>query len=388
MNFVYISPHFPPNYVAFSEALHKRGVNVLGIADEQFERLPSKLVMAMREYYRVPNMQDYDQLLRACGHFTHRYGKIDRVESHNEYWLETDARLRTDFNVFGVKSDSIGTIKRKSLMKQRFLEAGVLAPRGRVAHTRDEVHAFIDEVGYPIVAKPDIGVGAAGTYKLSSDDELKFFCDNHPGIDYILEEFIAGQLLSFDGLVDRDNHIVFCTGHWFSGGIMDIVNTDDHVYYYSLRELPADLEKAGRAIVKAFDIRERFFHIEMFRRDRDKKIVALEVNMRPPGGLTTDMFNYANDIDVYGEYANIVTTNRFAGTWSRPYHCCYVGRKDWKQYAHSHEDVLAECKSLLVHHQRMQSIFARAIGDYGYLLRSPKVDDVVEAAHYIHALKQ
>ncbi len=48
------------------------------------------------EYYYVDDMHNYDQILRACGHFTHRHGKIDRFESHNEYWLETDARIRTD----------------------------------------------------------------------------------------------------------------------------------------------------------------------------------------------------------------------------------------------------------------------------------------------------
>ena len=57
------------------------------------------------------------------------------------------------------------------------------------------------------------------------------------------------------------------------------------------------------------------------------KVVALEVNMRPPGGLTTDMFNYANDIDIYGEWAHVVVHNHFTSKITRPYHCCYVGRK-------------------------------------------------------------
>jgi len=42
-------------------------------------------------------MHNYDEMLRALGYFTHRYGKIDRIDSLNEYWLETEARLRTDF---------------------------------------------------------------------------------------------------------------------------------------------------------------------------------------------------------------------------------------------------------------------------------------------------
>ena len=73
---------------------------------------------ALTEYYRVNDMHNYDELLRACGYFTHRFGKLDRLDSQNEYWLETEAQLRTDFNIPGLKVEDMGRIKRKSLMKQ------------------------------------------------------------------------------------------------------------------------------------------------------------------------------------------------------------------------------------------------------------------------------
>ena len=43
----------------------------------------------------------------ACAFFTERFGKIDRIDSLNEYWLETEARLRTEFGVYGVQNDTI-----------------------------------------------------------------------------------------------------------------------------------------------------------------------------------------------------------------------------------------------------------------------------------------
>ena len=55
-------------------------------------------------------MHNYDELLRACGYFTHRYGKIDRLDSHTEYWMETEARLRTDFNVPGPRIKRDGAV--------------------------------------------------------------------------------------------------------------------------------------------------------------------------------------------------------------------------------------------------------------------------------------
>ena len=53
----------------------------------------------------------------------------------------------------------------------------------------------------------------------------------------------------------------------------------------------------------------------------DGKVVALEVNVRPPGGLTVDMFNYANDIDIYRQYGKVVAHKTFDAHISREYNC-------------------------------------------------------------------
>lgn len=384
MNFVYLSPHFPPNYRLFCVRLREEEVNVLGLADASYETLPAELKGALAEYYQVDRMDSYDSLLRALGHFTHRHGRIDRIESLNEHWLETEARLRTDFNVPGIREDGIGRIKRKSSMKEVYRSAGVRVARGAVARTLEEARKLVAETGYPVVAKPDIGVGASATFRIDDDARLAAFFAAKPPADYILEEFVRGRIFSFDGLADREGRIVFHTAHAYSQGIMETVNEDDHVYYYSLREVPADLEDAGRRTVRAFDVRERFFHLEFFRDDHDGGITALEVNMRPPGGLTTDMFNYANDIDIYREWARLVAHGRFTAAWSRPFHCAYVGRKAWKRYAVPHEELLRELGPLVCHHERIDSVFRAAIGDYGYLLRSAELEEILSAANRIH----
>jgi len=387
VNFVYISPHFPFNYIAFSERLNALGVNVLGVADESYDAIRPELKTALREYYRVGDMHHYDSLVRALGYFTHCYGKIDRLESHNEYWLETDARLRTDFNIHGLKLDTIYSMKRKSMMKELYRKAGVEVARGHLVPTEEAAHRLIDETGYPVVAKPDIGVGAARTYKIHNDRELAGFFKSKPPIDYIMEEFISGRVCSFDGLVDRDGNIVFYTSHVFSDGLMEVVTHDDTLSYYSLRAIPADIEEAGRRTLKAFNVRERFFHLEFFRRHGDDRLVALEVNMRPPGGMTTDMFNYANDIDVYTEWANLVVHNKFKAAFSRPYHCGYAGRKDNRSYAHTHDEILQRFGARVCLHEPMSGVFSAVMGNYGYLVRSPELEEVRAMTRYIQEMR-
>jgi len=81
MNFIFLSPHFPPNYYQFAVWLKNLGVNVLGIADEHHDNLRPELKSALTEYFRVNDMHNYDELVRALGYFTHRYGKLDKVKA-------------------------------------------------------------------------------------------------------------------------------------------------------------------------------------------------------------------------------------------------------------------------------------------------------------------
>ena len=77
MNFVFISPTFPENYERFCIALKNNGVNVLGVAETPYDQISPALRSAMTEYYRVGSLHDYDQMVRALGYFTFKYGKID-----------------------------------------------------------------------------------------------------------------------------------------------------------------------------------------------------------------------------------------------------------------------------------------------------------------------
>jgi hypothetical protein len=381
MNFIFLSPYFPNNFYNFCVELKNAGVNVLGIGDTPYQELRRELKESLTEYYRVDNMEDYSQLIKAGGYFTHKYGKIDRIESHNEHWLETDARLRTDFNVAGLKIDEIESMKYKSKMKEVFNQAGLNTARGKVMANLAEAEAFTAEVGYPVVVKPDNGVGAADTYKIENHGELVEFFNKKLELDYIMEEYIQGKIHTFDGLTDKDGNIVFSSSMVYKGGIMETVNEGLDMYYYIPRQLPEDIVEAGMKTAKAFDLQERFFHFEYFKMD-DGRIVALEVNVRPPGGLTLDMFNYANDINIYKAYAELVAQGSFNEDISRKYNCFYVGRKNFINYKHNLDDILNNYGDYIVLHEAISPILAPAIGDYGIILRTEDLEKGKEAVKY------
>ncbi|MDX9841420.1 MAG: carboxylate--amine ligase, partial [Desulfobulbus sp.] len=168
-----------------------------------------------------------------------------------------------------------------------------------------------------------------------------------------------------------------------SQGIMETVNEQRHIAYYSLRDIPPALEAAGMRCLEAFRVRERFFHIEFFHTGGDT-YTALEVNMRPPGGFTTDMFNYACDIDIYRVWAELLVHGRSDLPFERRYHCCYASRKHDLPYVHSHEEILERYAGELCQVDRVPGVFASALGDLGYIFRTPDPARLREIIDFIH----
>lgn len=383
MNFIMISPHFPTNYITFAHRLHDVGFRTLGIASTPYDELSDELKSYLTEYYRVDDLEDYDQVYRAVAFFAHKYGRIDRIESHNEYWLELDAKLRTDFNVFGYKEKDMESIKTKSKMKEVFKQAGLKVARGRVFANNDDAKQLVKELGYPVVIKPNSGVGANDTYRITNEEQLlEFFNRKNPSVEYIMEEFIDGDIVTFDGLTDHEGNIVFYASLEFSEAVLSTVEKDNDMYCYLPRTISKELVELGKKCVKAFNIRERFFHFEFFRVKSSKELMALEINCRPPGGLTIDMWNYANDFDIFREYGNIVKDNLFEGEISRHYNVVYISRKANKNYKYSLEDIRSRFDDAIIRIESIPGVFAGIMGEVGVIARTESLDEMREIITY------
>ena len=392
MNFIFLSPNFPKTYYNFTAALKRNGVTTLGIGDEPYEQLSAELRDSLAEYYKVGSLENYDEVYRACAYFAFKYGKIDWLESNNEYWLLRDAQLRTDFNInTGLKNDGIDAIKYKSRMKEYYAKAGVPTARWHLVTSLDDGLKFIADVGYPVVVKPDNGVGAAATYKLKNEDEVRAFYGNLPKVQYIMEEFINGTIVSYDGVCNSNRDIVFETSHYFMDPVMDIVNDHLDMRYYSRKKIPEDLKDAGRRTIKAFESSSRFFHCEFFVLNEDKPglgkrgdIFGLEVNMRPPGGYTPDMMNYANDMDVYQVWANMICYDQgFFDPEHRPYCCVYASRRRDGSYVHSLEEIRSLYNGSILMDEEMPEVLADAMGDFAFAARFDAEEQAISFAAYV-----
>ena len=392
MNVVFISPNFPLYYYNFCKNLKIRGVNVLGIGDAPYESLPQHTIDSVTEYYKVGSLENFYEVEEACRFFNQKYGKLDWIESQNEYWLETEATLRKIFGVnSGTKIDDMAPMKYKSKMKDVYKSCNIPVARYILISTYENAINFTREVGYPVVVKPDNGVGASSTYKLENDDELSyFFATKDNNTTYIMEEFINGHVETFDGITDSNKNVLISASHVMLHSIMDTVNTcSDTAFYFQPFE-GKDIEFIGKKVVKAFDTRSRYFHFEFFRLEEDKEglgkkgdLVGLEVNMRAPGAYIPDMINYAYDVDTYALWSDVLIYDKIFVDVNRKYVVGYASRRNGIDYTHSYEEIKDKYKDKIKIDTEVPEALAAAMGNHVFIFRTEKEEELIEMIRFI-----
>ena len=378
MNVVFISPHFPLYFHNFCSRLKIRGVNVLGIGDASYQEISKETKDSLSEYYRVDSLENYDEVYKAVAYFISKYGRIDFIESQNEYWLETDARLRSDFNVnSGTKFEDLAVMKYKSKMKAVYQSVGLNVARYCLIDTFDNALAFVEKVGYPVVVKPDNGVGATSTYKLNNQHELEYFFATKDDRVYIMEEYVNGHVETYDGITDSKKNVLIANSTIMLNSIMDNVNDHCDTAFQNRIVAGTDIEEVGQKVVKAFDTRSRFFHFEFFRLDADKEglgkkgdLVGLEVNMRAPGAYMPDMINFSYDSDVYTVWADMVIYDKCYLDLKQQYLVAYIGRRDGFSYLHDNNQLRNQFKNDIVLDVDVPDVLSAAMGNHVFMVRS------------------
>ena len=96
------------------------------------------------------------------------------------------------------------------------------------------------------------------------------------------------------------------------------------------------------------------------------------------------MMNYANDINVYKVWADMVCHDRgFFDPEQRPYFAVYTSRRRGSSYLHSHEDIYAAYGSNILMYEEMPAALAGAMGDFAYMARFDSEDAAKSFAQYV-----
>jgi hypothetical protein len=370
MDFLYISPEFPPYSRMFVECLNRRGARVWGIGEADFYAMPEPLRGALKWYVRT-DLNDPGAVRQAVESLLSvqvgwgRAPRIDRVESHNEQWLRLEGFVNAAFDVPGIRPEGLDRLKKKSAMKAVFKACGLQVARGELVHSVGHGLEIAGRLGFPLILKPDEGVGASGIHRVECSEDLE---DLLPRLSepYLMERWVDAPIVTYDGLADGSGRVVFENSLVYGDGVLAYVLGGD-TFFYVNRRVADDLARAGRQLVAAFDIRGKFFHFEFFR--VNGAYYPIEINCRPPGGPILDMMNFSADVDLYDAYARMVMGEAVALPPEKRYYCGYLGRRD-RDYVMGHEQVLEAFGGALADFSENPPIFQQAMGRYRYILRA------------------
>ena len=90
--------------------------------------------------------------------------------------------------------------------------------------------------------------------------------------------------------------------------------------------------------------------------------------MRPSGGYSPDMYNFANEVDVYKIWADMVAYDKSTMPMDRPHHfCAYCGRRDGKNFVMDDAAIRAKYGKNLKMCERIPDALAGAMANQMYL---------------------
>ena len=208
----------------------------------------------------------------------------------------------------------------------------------------------------------------------------------------IIEEFVPGHVETFDGITDSHGEILFCTGQVMKVTPLAMLNGDGENISYTRNMQQSDLLEVGTKAVKAFGVRQRFFHFEFFRLDSDKAglgkrgdIIGLEVNMRAPGGYIPDKMNFAYDVDVYQIWAEslVFDENRSFRNYNFKRYVTHYGRGANVNYRHSPDEIRSTFHGRLLMENIPPKSISGGMGAQVFILKSASEQELLSDGEYI-----
>ncbi|MCP3979858.1 MAG: ATP-grasp domain-containing protein [bacterium] len=313
MHVLFVEPAFPRNQREFVRALHKIGAQVTGIGEAAVEHLDDELKSWMQGYEQVRSVVHEESVLDAVRRCQKR-GWVDHLEATVEAHIMSTAHVREATGIPGTSVQTSFLCRDKPAMKEALRQAGVPCAQSDGVTTPDEVRAFIERVGYPIIVKPRAAAGASGTFKISGPDDIDRVVEEagiSRGAGAAVEEFIEGHEGFYDTLCLRGEVVHEFVTHYYPNvleamrerwisPVFITTNRSDAPGYDEVKQLGAD-------VIRALDIRTSPTHMEWFY--GPKGLNFSEIGCRPPGVGAWDLYCAANEIDLYEDWARVVTGN-------------------------------------------------------------------------------
>ncbi len=308
MNIIFIEPSFPYNQKEFVRGLHQIGANIIGIGERPQEYLSDEVKGYLSSYVQVQSVVHEPTLLQAVQQIQSKVW-VDRLEATVEAHIMAAASVREATGIAGTSVRTAYLCRDKPAMKEELRNAGIPCAMSTRADNPAITSDFVKQVGYPVIIKPTDGAGASETWKVSNAAELERVIIESgvaDGAEVAVEEFIEGHegyldTLTIDGEVSHEfithyypNVLVAMRERWISPQMI----TTNRIEAEGYREV----RQMAREVNRVLGIGTSATHMEWFAGPKGLKFS--EIGCRPPGVGQWDVYNAANDFDIYLEWAS------------------------------------------------------------------------------------
>ncbi|MEJ8797477.1 DUF1611 domain-containing protein [Trinickia caryophylli] len=235
-----------------------------------------------RHIYRVDDFLDTEALAAQVKRAIVEHGPVSHLLAFSEYLLDPAAAMRERFDIPGQTRAEVDRFRDKTQMKRVLQAANLRVPRWFACTTREQTETRARELGFPLIVKPIRGASSKGVQKVASADALRAALVALDLGQYEIEEYIDGEILHVDGVLDQAGNCLFlCVSRYISS----CLNFEAGVPLGSVIETDTPLARACRtfalACLRALALRGSAFHLELF--NRDGELIFLEVGARVPG---------------------------------------------------------------------------------------------------------
>ena len=324
---VFIAPLFLETTNRYVEGFAKiDNITLSVISQDPESSIPRALKPRVAGHYRVSDTLDARELTAATRALGKGIGKVDRLVGVLEQLQIPMAEVRDTLGIEGINGDVARNFRDKDRMKDVLRAADVPVAKSGLATSPDALRKFIDQVGYPIIVKPQAGLGTRATYRITSKEDLDALEKQgvRPSAQEPLqcEQFVIAREHTCETVTVRGKPVWRSGSRYFPTPLEVIENP--WIQYCVLIPREPDLpefEKFAPINKSALDALfgsssqsaagTSLTHMEWFLQE-DGSALVNEVGARPPGVQLMPLMSIAHETDFFSDWARLMAVEEFS----------------------------------------------------------------------------
>ena len=288
MHVLFVEPGFPNNQREFVRGLAATGARVTGIGEASPQALDDELRSYMHHYEQVPSVVHEESLLNAVQR-VQKMGWVDRLEATVEAHILPTARVRESCGIPGISFQSAYLCRDKPAMKEALRRAGLPCAASDGVTSLKQAQTFVERVGYPVILKPRDAAGAAGTYRVDDEKQLRQVSAESgldKGAPTAIEEFIEGHEGFYDTVSVDGQPVHEFASHYYPNVLEGMRERWISPQFIATNRVEAsagyeECRRLSREVVRVFGLGTTATHMEWFYGPKGLKFS--EIGCRPPG---------------------------------------------------------------------------------------------------------